>query len=67
MNVEVTFRFETMTVTTVVEVTNLEHYPNIRAKAISQARQHLSREYRLGAALHFVDYDLITTDVDALV
>jgi hypothetical protein len=67
MPVEVTFRFETMTVTTVVEVTNLEYAPNIRAKAISQAREHLCREYRLGASLQFLDYENITTDLDVLV
>lgn len=67
MPVEVTFRFDTMTVTTVVEVINLEYAPNIRAKAISQAHQHLCREYGLGAALHFVNYENITTDLDVLV
>jgi hypothetical protein len=56
----VTFHFDTMSVSTVVFVENLEVESNIKAKATAQARVHLLQEYGVdveGLGFEYVTYD----------
>lgn len=60
---EVTFHFETMNITTIVKVENLERPQNIVNKAIALARTHILLTY--GVDVSELDYEAVSVTEEA--
>jgi hypothetical protein len=65
MSVEVTFHFNTINITTIVYVDNLEVEANIRAKAVAQASAYIAQEY--GIDVDDIGYLSVSTNIEAIV